>query len=131
MSHSGSSFGYRCIAVTAVRAVWVFVRSALQFSVETSGTIDLSRRPKIFVTAATSKFWAKILPGGYITGHLKILPEMCPLGKILAQDFGIAAVTKILGRQDKSVVPPVSRENCETLLIKTHTGCAAVTAMQR
>ena len=32
-----------------------------QFSVEGSGTIDLSRRPKCFVTAATSKSWAKIL----------------------------------------------------------------------
>ena len=32
-------------------------------------------------------------------------PEMCPLGRILAQDFQMAAFTKILGRRDKSVVP--------------------------
>ena len=35
-------------------------------------------------------------------------PEMCPLGKILAQDFQMAAFTKILGRRDKSVVPLLS-----------------------
>ena len=52
MSHSGSSFGYRCIAVTAVHAVCVFVWSVLQFSVERSGTIDLSHHSKIFVRAA-------------------------------------------------------------------------------
>ena len=75
MSHSGSSFGNRYIAVTAAHAVFVFVWSGLQFSVERSGTIDLSRRPKIFVKAATSKSWAKILPRGYISGHLKILGD--------------------------------------------------------
>ena len=32
MSHSGGSFGYRCIAVTAIHAVYVFVLSASQFS---------------------------------------------------------------------------------------------------
>ena len=43
-------------------------------------------------------------------------PEMCPLGdKILAQDFQMAALTKILGRRDKSVVPLLSTENCKTL----------------
>ena len=36
-------------------------------------------------------------------------PEMCPLGKILAQDFQMTAFTKILGRRDKSVVPLLSR----------------------
>ena len=35
-------------------------------------------------------------------------PEMCPLGKILAEDFQMAAFTKILGRRDKSVVPLLS-----------------------
>ena len=49
VSHSSSSFGYRCIAVTAIHAVCVFV---IQFSVERSGTTDLSRRSKIFVKAA-------------------------------------------------------------------------------
>ena len=39
-------------------------------------------------------------------------PEMCPLSKILAQDFEIAAVTKILWR-DKSVVPLLSTDNCK------------------
>ena len=42
---------------------------------------------------------------------------MCPLGKILAQDFQMVAFTKILGRRDKSVVPLLSTENCIT---KTH-----------
>ena len=32
MSHSGGSFGYRCIAVTAIHAVCVSVLSVLQFS---------------------------------------------------------------------------------------------------
>ena len=42
-------------------------------------------------------------------------PEMCPLDKILAQDFQMAAFTKILGRRDTSVVPLLSTENCKTL----------------
>ena len=50
---------YSAICVT-IRAVCVFVWSVFQFSVERSGTIDLSRHPKIFVTAAISKSWAKI-----------------------------------------------------------------------
>ena len=56
--------------------------------------------------------WEKMLPK-----HLpKIFrwPEMCPLGKTLAQDFQMAAFTKILGRRDKSVVPLLSTENCTT-----------------
>ena len=32
MSHSGGSFGYRCIAVTVIHGVCVFVLSVLQFS---------------------------------------------------------------------------------------------------
>ena len=32
MSHSGGSFGYRCIAVTAIHAVYVFVLNVLEFS---------------------------------------------------------------------------------------------------
>ena len=43
-------------------------------------------------------------------------PEMCPLDKILAQDFQMVAFTKILGRRDTSIVPLLSTENCETLL---------------
>ena len=35
-------------------------------------------------------------------------PEMCPLGKILAQDFEMAAVTKILRRRDISIAPLLS-----------------------
>ena len=70
MSHGSTSFGYRCIAVTAIHAVW---KSVLQFSVERSGTTDMSRRPKIFVKPAIWKSWAKILSRGHISGHLKIL----------------------------------------------------------
>ena len=58
-------------------------------------------------------------------------PEMRPLGKILAQGFQIAALTKILGRRDKSIVPLLSTEIRKTLQAKTHTACTAVTAMQR
>ena len=35
-------------------------------------------------------------------------PEICSLGKILAQDFQMAAVTKILMRRDKSIAPLLS-----------------------
>ena len=35
-------------------------------------------------------------------------PEMCSLGKILAQDFQMAAATKILMRRDKSIAPLLS-----------------------
>ena len=35
-------------------------------------------------------------------------PEMCSLGKILAQDFQMAAVTKILIRREKSIAPLLS-----------------------
>ena len=80
MSHSGSSFGYRCIAVTALHAVCVFLRVFYNFPWERSGTTDLSRRPKSFVKAAIWKSWAKILPRGNISGHLKILGRF--LGKI-------------------------------------------------
>ena len=52
MSHSSSSFGYRCIAVTAIHAVCVLEECFTIFSVERSGTTDVSRRPKIFVKAA-------------------------------------------------------------------------------
>ena len=33
---------------------------------------------------------------------------MCPLGKILAQDFQMATVTKILMRREKSIAPLLS-----------------------
>ena len=42
---------------------------------ERSGAIGMSRRPKIFVTAAISEFWGKILPRGHISGHFKILGD--------------------------------------------------------
>ena len=45
---------------------------------------------------------------------------MCPLDKILAQDFQMAAFTKILGRRDTSVVPLLSTENCKTLFLHAH-----------
>ena len=67
--------GYRCIAVTAVHAMCVFVWSVLRFPVERSGTIVLSHRPKIFVTAAIPISWAKIMPRRHIFGHLKIFKE--------------------------------------------------------
>ena len=37
-------------------------------------------------------------------------PEMCPFGKILGQDFQMAAFTKILGRQNILIAPLVSTE---------------------
>ena len=70
--------------------------------------------------------WVKMLPKNL--PKIFRWPEMCPLDKILAQDFQMAAFTKILGRRDISVVPLLSTENCKTLF---HTACMAVTAMQR
>ena len=71
--------------------------------------------------------WVKMLPKNL--PKIFRWPEMCPLGKILAQDFQMAAFPKILGRQDKSVVPLLSTENCIT---KTNTACCmAMNAMQR
>ena len=70
--------------------------------------------------------WVKMLPKNI--PKIFRWPEMCPLDKILAQDFQMAAFTKILGRRDISVVPLLSTENCKTLF---HTACMAVTAMQR
>ena len=53
--------------------------------------------------------WAKM----FVKQSFNILPwsEMCPLGKILPQDFEMAAVTKVLGQRDKSVAPLLSTEN--------------------
>ena len=73
--------------------------------------------------------WVKILPKK--SPKIFKWPEMCRLGKILAQDFEIAAVTKILGRRDKSIVPRLLTENCNTLQTKTRTAYTAVTAMHR
>ena len=36
---------------------------------------NTAHHPKIFVRAAISKSWARILPRGYISGHLKILGD--------------------------------------------------------
>ena len=58
--------------------------------------------------------WVKMLPKNL--PKIFRWPEMCPLDKILAQDFQMAAFTKILGRRDTSVVPLLSTENCKTLL---------------
>ena len=52
--------------------------------------------------------WVKMLPKNL--PKIFRWPEMCPLGKILAQDFQMAAFTKILERRDKSVVPLLSTE---------------------
>ena len=57
--------------------------------------------------------WVKMLPKNL--PKIFRWPEMCPLDKILAQDFQLAAFTKILGRRDTSVVPLLSTENCKTL----------------
>ena len=57
--------------------------------------------------------WVKMLPKNL--PKIFRWPEMCPLDKILAQDFQMAAFTKILGRRDTSVVPLLSTENCKTL----------------
>ena len=70
--------------------------------------------------------WVKMLPKNL--PKIFRWPEMCPLDKILAQDFQMAAFTKILGRRDISVVPLLSTQNCKTLF---HTACMAVTARQR
>ena len=62
----------------------------IRFSVERSGAIDLSRRPKIFVTAAIniniSKSWAKILPRGHISGQPKILEDFFANMNILTHE---------------------------------------------
>ena len=54
--------------------------------------------------------WVKMLPKNL--PKIFRWPETCPLGKLLAQDFQMAAFTKILERRDKSVVPLLSTENC-------------------
>ena len=58
--------------------------------------------------------WVKMLPKNL--PKIFRWPEMCPLDKILAQDFQMAAFTKILGRRDTSVVPLLSTEDCKTFL---------------
>ena len=50
--------------------------------------------------------WVKMLPKNL--PKIFRWPEMCHLGKILAQDFEMAAFTKILELRDKSVVPLLS-----------------------
>ena len=49
--------------------------------------------------------WVKMLPKNL--PKIFRWPEMCPLDKILAQDFRMAAFTKILGRRDTSSVVPL------------------------
>ena len=51
--------------------------------------------------------WVKMLPKNL--PKIFRWPEMCPLDKILAQDFEMAAFTKILGRRDISIAPLVGR----------------------
>ena len=70
--------------------------------------LDLAQNfPKILVHF----LWVKMLPKK--SPKIFRWPEMCPLGKILAQDFEIAAVRKILGWRDKSIVPLLSTKNCK------------------
>ena len=57
--------------------------------------------------------WVKMLPKSL--PKIFKWPEICPLGKILAQDFQMAAFTKILGRRDIFVAPLVSTGNRKTL----------------
>ena len=54
-------------------------------------------------------------------------PEMCSLGKIFAQDFQMAAVTKILMRRDKSIAPLLSLRDDKQ---KTQKRTWRLTAMQ-
>ena len=60
--------------------------------------------------------WVKMLPKNL--PKIFRWPEMCPLDKILAQDFQMAAFTKILGRRDISVVPLLSTEIGEQNLVQ-------------
>ena len=68
--------------------------------------------------------WVKLLPKNL--PKIFRWPEIFPLDKVLAQDFQMAAFTKILGRRDKLVVPLLSTENGIT---KTDTVYMAVNAM--
>ena len=62
-------------------------------------------------------------------------PEMCSLGKILAQDFQVAAVTKMLMRRDKSIAPLLSLGDKQKTLEQknaqknAHGDCDAVAAV--
>ena len=88
--------------------------------------------PKIFPTRFCSTF---ILMGKNVckkSSNIFRWPEMCLLGKILAQDFEMAAVTKILARRDKSIAPLLSTVNRKTLQTQKNAhGITAGTAMQR
>ena len=69
--------------------------------------------------------WVKMLPKNL--PKIFRWPEMCPIDKILAQGFQMAAFTKILRRRDTSVVPLLFVKHSSN----THTACMAVTVMQR
>ena len=65
--------------------------------------------------------WVKMLPKNL--PKIFRCPEMCPpdkIPKILAQDFQMAAFTKILGRRDKSVVPLLSTESGKKTLLSSN-----------
>ena len=53
---------------------------------------------------------------------------MCSLGKILAQDFQMAAVTKILMRREKSIAPLLSLGDKHLKHKNAHGDCDAVIA---
>ena len=65
---------------------------------ERSGAIDLSRRAKIFVTAAISKSWANILPRRHISGHLKMLEDFLQTFLPIKIKVEQNLVGKILGK---------------------------------
>ena len=52
--------------------------------------------------------------------NLPIFSDGRRCGKILAQDFEMAAVTKILARRDKSIAPLLSTVNRKTLQTQTN-----------
>ena len=63
-SHSGSSFGYRCIAVTTVHAVCIFFGSVSNFRWREAAQLISPRCLKISVTAAISKSWLRFCQEG-------------------------------------------------------------------
>ena len=62
--------------------------------------------------------WLKMLPKSL--PRIFRWPEICPFAKLLAQDFQMAAFTKILGRRDIPIAPLVSMRNRNTLNKNAH-----------
>ena len=72
----------------------------------TKSYIKFSPLPKIFPTRFCFTFMRKNIRKK--SSKIFKWPEMCPLGEILAQDFQMEAVTKILRQQDISIAPLLS-----------------------